>query len=272
MADPEKTGSEAMVHEGAAARRQRSEIRNINEMLAEHLTPGQRAADRVARHMGSWRFILVQAGLLVAWIVVNSLAWRHNWDPYPFILLNLMLSFQAAFAAPVIMMSQNRQAIRDRLNAEQDYAVNRLAELEVVAVQEQLDRLVGRQWETLVALQRDQLEMLHRIGAGTRRSPYDDGSLPLIDMPAQKASGSCTEDGCHLTAHPEDPKRQFLAGIYRITRSAGWSGPRCVGDDNRLAGSGVIETSRGEHRLSVTDALLKSCVPISGRSGAACIR
>jgi len=97
------------------------------------------------------------------WLIVNSLAWLHDWDPYPFILLNLVLSFQAAFAAPIIMMSQNRQAVRDRLSAEQDYAVNRLAELEVVAIQEQLDMLAGRQWDALVALQREQLQALRRI-------------------------------------------------------------------------------------------------------------
>ena len=74
-----------------------------------------------------------------------------------------MLSFQAAFAAPVIMMSQNRQAVRDRLDAEQDYAVDRRAELEVVAIHARLDELAGRQWEALVALQREQLELLRRI-------------------------------------------------------------------------------------------------------------
>jgi uncharacterized membrane protein len=163
MAEPEEPSAELGVHGGAAARRQRSEIRNINELLAERLTFGLWAADRVARHMGSWRFIVLQACLLTAWIVVTSLAWWHDWDPYPFILLNLVLSFQAAFAAPDIMMSQNRQAVRDRLNAEQDYAVNRLAELEVVALQEQLDNLAGRQWDALMALQRDQVEMLGRI-------------------------------------------------------------------------------------------------------------
>jgi uncharacterized membrane protein len=159
--DDSRPGSER--HGGSAARRQRSEIRNINEVLAEHRTLGPRSADFVARHMGSWHFILFQATLLLLWLIVNSLAWLHDWDPYPFILLNLVLSFQAAFAAPIIMMSQNRQAVRDRLSAEQDYAVNRLAELEVVAIQEQLDTLAGRQWDALVALQREQLQVLRRI-------------------------------------------------------------------------------------------------------------
>ena len=163
MAEQDEFRSESGVHGGAAARRQRSEIRNINEVLAEHRTLGPRSADFVARHMGSWHFILFQATLLLLWLIVNSLAWLHDWDPYPFILLNLVLSFQAAFAAPIIMMSQNRQAVHDRLSAEQDYAVNRLAELEVVAIQEQLDMLAGRQWDALVALQREQLQALRRI-------------------------------------------------------------------------------------------------------------
>jgi uncharacterized membrane protein len=147
----------------AVLARETGGIRNVNELVAERLTAGQRAADLVARHMGSWRFIIIQASMLLVWLAVNSVAWLHDWDPYPFILLNLVLSFQAAFAAPVIMMSQNRQAVRDRLDAEQDYAVDRRAELEVVAIHARLDELAGRQWEALVALQREQLELLRRI-------------------------------------------------------------------------------------------------------------
>jgi uncharacterized membrane protein len=152
----------------AVLARETGGIRNVNELLAEHLSAGQRAADLVARQMGSWRFIIVQATLLLVWLVINSLAWLHDWDPYPFILLNLVLSFQAAFAAPVIMMSQNRQAARDRLDAEQDYAVDRRAELEVVAIHARLDELAGRQWEALVALQREQLGLLARLEELTR--------------------------------------------------------------------------------------------------------
>jgi uncharacterized membrane protein len=147
----------------AVLARETGGIRNVNELVAEDFTTGQRAADLVARHMGSWRFILIQASVLLVWLVVNSLAWLHHWDPYPFILLNLVLSFQAAFAAPVILMSQNRQAVRDRLDAEQDYTVDRRAELEVVAIHARLDELAGRQWDGLVALQREQLQLLGRI-------------------------------------------------------------------------------------------------------------
>jgi uncharacterized membrane protein len=157
LTDAERRALEAVL------RRQTGTIRNVNELVAEHVTVGQRAADLVARHMGSWRFILIQASVLLVWLVVNGLAWVHHWDPYPFILLNLVLSFQAAFAAPVILMSQNRQAVRDRLDAEQDYAVDRRAELEIVAIHARLDELAGRQWDALIALQREQLELLRRI-------------------------------------------------------------------------------------------------------------
>ena len=141
---------------------------------SERPSAGQRAADGLARSMGSWRFIIVQATVLLAWIAANSIAWLRDWDPYPFILLNLVLSFQAAFAAPVIMMSQNRQAARDRRNAEQDYEVDRRAENEIAAIRARLDELAGRQWETLVALQREQLELLRRIehpAQDARRAP-----------------------------------------------------------------------------------------------------
>jgi uncharacterized membrane protein len=152
----------------AVLARETGGIRNVNDLLAAHATAGQRAADEVARQMGSWRFIIIQATLLLIWLAINSLAWLHDWDPYPFILLNLVLSFQAAFAAPVIMMSQNRQAARDRLDAEEDYAVDRRAELEVVAIHARLDDLAGRQWEALVAVQREQLALLGRLEELTR--------------------------------------------------------------------------------------------------------
>lgn len=151
----------------AVLRRQTGELRNINELAEERLTPGQRASDAIARQVGSWRFIIVQSIILVTWLVVNSIGWIMKWDPYPFILLNLVLSFQAAFTAPVIMMSQNRQEARDRLESEQDYAIDRRAELEVAAIHARLDELAGRQWEALVTLQLEQLEVLKRIEALT---------------------------------------------------------------------------------------------------------
>ena len=115
--------------------------RNVNEMEEEQLTLGQRIADRVADTIGSWPFIIIQSILLVVWIVLNITAWIKGWDPYPFILLNLMLSFQAAYAGPVIMMSQNRQSSKDRLAAEIDHQVNTKAELEINNLMRRMDEL-----------------------------------------------------------------------------------------------------------------------------------
>jgi uncharacterized membrane protein len=105
------------------------------------LTVGQRVADAVAAGMGSWRFIIVQSTLLVVWITINVVGWIQAWDPYPFILLNLALSFQAAYAAPFIMMSQNRQSDIDRRRAMDDYDVNVKAELEIELLHEKMDLL-----------------------------------------------------------------------------------------------------------------------------------
>jgi CRP/FNR family transcriptional regulator, cyclic AMP receptor protein len=115
--------------------------RNVNEVEEERLTFGQRVADGVADTIGSWPFIIIQSMILVAWIVLNIVAWINHWDPYPFILLNLMLSFQAAYAGPVIMMSQNRQSAKDRLAAEIDHQVNRKAELEINNLVRRMDEL-----------------------------------------------------------------------------------------------------------------------------------
>ncbi len=104
-------------------------------------TPGDRIADRVAAMVGSWPFIIVQSVLLMFWITLNLTAFIKHWDPYPFILLNLALSFQAAYAAPFIMMSQNRQAAVDRAAAESAYDINIEAELEIELLHRKIDRL-----------------------------------------------------------------------------------------------------------------------------------
>ncbi len=104
-------------------------------------TTGDRIADRVAATMGSWPFIIIQTALLLIWIVLNVTAYVSQWDPYPFILLNLALSFQAAYAAPFIMMSQNRQASIDRAAATTDYRINAKAELEIELLHEKIDLL-----------------------------------------------------------------------------------------------------------------------------------
>ena len=101
-------------------------------------TFGQRVADAVAATMGSWTFIIAQSIILALWIALNVIAWINHWDPYPFILLNLALSFQAAYAAPFIMISQNRQAERDRHQAEEDYRTNVEAEQRIEDLQRRL--------------------------------------------------------------------------------------------------------------------------------------
>jgi uncharacterized membrane protein len=115
--------------------------RNVNEMDEEQMTLGQRVADRVADTIGSWPFIIIQTIILTVWIILNVTAWIQRWDPYPFILLNLMLSFQAAYSGPVIMMSQNRQSAKDRLAAEIDHDVNTKAELEINNLMRRMDEL-----------------------------------------------------------------------------------------------------------------------------------
>ena len=122
----------------AARRKRRAEGLHAAET---QITPGQRIADAVAATMGSWRFIIIQTTILVLWIGLNITAWINHWDPYPFILLNLALSFQAAYAAPFIMMSQNRQQDIDRRAAETDYQINIKAELEIELLHQKLDEL-----------------------------------------------------------------------------------------------------------------------------------
>ncbi|MBW4444832.1 MAG: DUF1003 domain-containing protein [Plectolyngbya sp. WJT66-NPBG17] len=104
------------------------------------ITWGHRLSDAVAATVGSWRFIAIQSLILLIWIGLNAFAVIKPWDPYPFILLNLVLSFQAAYTAPIIMMSQNRQADVDRQNAKHDYEVNQKAELEIELLHDKLDR------------------------------------------------------------------------------------------------------------------------------------
>jgi uncharacterized membrane protein len=137
--------------------------RNVAREFDENLTPGQRIADRVAETMGSWTFIIIQSTILAAWIVLNVVAYVKHWDPYPFILLNLGLSFQAAYAAPIIMMSQNRQAQKDRLQSKNDYEVDLKAEMEIMQLHEKFNELRDSYWADLVGMQQQQIELLERI-------------------------------------------------------------------------------------------------------------
>lgn len=114
-------------------------VKDVNEILAEQATNSERAADWVVRVVGSWRFIVGQSLVLVLWVILNVTAWIQHWDPYPFILMNLFMSLQAAFTAPIIMMSQNRQATRDRIESHNDFMINQKAEEEIRAILVHLD-------------------------------------------------------------------------------------------------------------------------------------
>ena len=127
-------------------------------------TFGQRLADRIALFGGSWRFIIIFVTVLGSWITLNTAALlRKPFDPFPFILLNLVLSCIAAIQAPVIMMSQNRQEARDRTTARRDYQVNLKAELEIRHLHQKLDHLLSHQWERLVAIQEVQMELMEEL-------------------------------------------------------------------------------------------------------------
>lgn len=135
------------------------EPEDVNKDFKEQLTLGQRTADTVARVVGSWKFIIVQSTFFVFWMMINVIlaigyiTGTVAWDPYPFILLNLMLSFEAAYTGPIIMMSQNRQAIKDRMVAESDFKINQKSEEETRIVMEHLvsqDKLLFTQTHTLL--------------------------------------------------------------------------------------------------------------------------
>ncbi|MEO0060372.1 MAG: hypothetical protein RLZZ312_2019 [Bacteroidota bacterium] len=116
-------------------------LKNWHEHHSQNLTFGSRLADKVAKEMGSWRFIIIQTIIVVIWMVLNVVAFTNHWDVYPFILLNLLFSTQAAYAAPIIMMSQNRQSERDRVQAQADYQTNLDAKKEIEALTEQLNKI-----------------------------------------------------------------------------------------------------------------------------------
>ncbi|MEN3334336.1 MAG: hypothetical protein V7641_3701 [Blastocatellia bacterium] len=137
--------------------------RNVEREFADQLSLGERVADRFATVMGSWPFIIFQSIILAIWVALNLAAYINHWDPYPFILLNLALSFQAAYAAPIIMMSQNRQADKDRLQSKTDYEVNLKAEMEIMQLHEKFNELRDHYWADLVRMQQQQIDMLERL-------------------------------------------------------------------------------------------------------------
>jgi len=136
----------------------------VHQDMDTSMTFGERVADKVAQFGGSWPFIGLFGVILLVWMVVN--AWvlgTHPFDPYPFILLNLVLSTLAALQAPVIMMSQNRQAHKDRMQANQDYEINLMAEIEIRDLHDKLDSLRFKQWHELWHIQKRQIELLEHL-------------------------------------------------------------------------------------------------------------
>ena len=139
---------------------------DTNLEFEKALTFGQRLADKVASFGGSWTFIIIFAAILLSWVVLNTiiLAQRNaSFDPYPYILLNLFLSMLAAVQAPVILMSQNRQGVKDRLDAAHDYEVNLKAELEILSLHEKMDELREKNWAELITMQQEQIRLLTRL-------------------------------------------------------------------------------------------------------------
>jgi uncharacterized membrane protein len=147
--------------------------RNVAKYFSEQSTFGERLADRVTAFGGSWTFISIFGAVLFLWVLLNFLLlikFGSTFDPYPYILLNLGLSMLAAVQAPIILMSQNRETDKDRLNAEHDYEVNLKAELEIMALHEKIDLLREKQWAELISVQQEQLRLLNQLSPDPRKN------------------------------------------------------------------------------------------------------
>jgi uncharacterized membrane protein len=136
---------------------------NVNLAFEKQISLGDRLSDKISDFGGSWRFIIIFVAICSGWIAFNVLTKVPSFDPYPFIFLNLLLSCLAALQAPLIMMSQNRQELKDRIRAEHDYKINLQAELEVRQLHMKIDQLLKRQWRRLLEIQKVQTEMLDEV-------------------------------------------------------------------------------------------------------------
>ncbi|MBI5364379.1 MAG: DUF1003 domain-containing protein [Planctomycetes bacterium] len=167
LAELERERGEFSAVEAEVARKAAGHLaiaEQIDEEFQRNITPGQRLADRVARVGGSWPFVVGFCAVLAAWVGINAWFLRERaFDPYPFILLNLVLSCIAALQAPVIMMSQNRMAARDRVQADQDFRVNLKAEIEIASLHDKVDHVLHAQWQHMVELQQLQIDLLNEI-------------------------------------------------------------------------------------------------------------
>lgn len=167
---------------------------NLNTEFDGRRTWGERVADRIAEFGGSWRFILLFGGFIAVWMGLNifPLVTEKAFDPFPFILLNLVLSTLAAIQAPIIMMSQNRQAARDRMRSEFEYGVNLKAELEIRHLHRKMDQLLSQQWRRLLEIQRIQIGLMREILAQKNAQP--------------KTSAKTTKAGQKPPKNPRPPK------------------------------------------------------------------
>ena len=137
---------------------------NIEDEFYTKLSFGQKLSDKIASFGGSWKFIIIFFSILLIWMFINTyLLLTKPFDPYPFILLNLVLSCLASIQAPIIMMSQNRQEDRDRKHAEHDYKINLKAEIEIRQLHQKIDHLLTQQWERMVEIQQLQLELIEEV-------------------------------------------------------------------------------------------------------------
>ena len=173
----------SLEHRLVARVREKRTGRDVNRLHDESLTLGQRIADGVASTMGSWRFIIIQSAVLLVWIAINVAAATMQWDPYPFILLNLALSFQAAYAAPIIMMSQNRQESRDRMRAELDLETDLKAETLIEELHGNVEELRITRWAQLLEIQQRQIEMLSSLVRELVKEYPDVGNIESPDLP-----------------------------------------------------------------------------------------
>jgi len=171
---------------------------NVNEVHDEQLTTGAKVADKVATTVGSWPFILIQSFFLACWIVLNIVAWFYHWDPYPFILLNLALSFQAAYSAPFVMMSQNRQAEKDRLMATNDYHTNLKSEEEIRGMIEHLhmqDAELMKQTNLLETINSEKIqEILALLKAQTDPVTLSGSPLPMKIPTRRRVKGQAIDE------------------------------------------------------------------------------
>jgi uncharacterized membrane protein len=156
-----------------------------HDIHEERLSTGARLADGFAKIVGSWTFIIIQSGILTIWVALNIVAFIRHWDPYPFILLNLVLSFQAAYASPIIMMSQNRQGERDRIQAQNDYETNLAAKQEIEALMRSLSALEAQKIDKLIEWVG--VLMQERAAASSASSAKDEIAVTNASSPSQTA-------------------------------------------------------------------------------------